>query len=132
MKKTDQWYRRSGNEGDVVISTRVRLARNLSTTPFPASLTADQKEAVVQRAAEALQAETEYGPFGLIHMAGLPQREALAMVERHLISPEFCRCDEGSALLLSGDESIGIMVNEEDHFRLQVMRPGLDLSLIHI
>ena len=129
MKRNDQWYRKSGPEGDVVLSTRVRLARNLNATPFPASMTPEQKKEVVREAAQAVQANgAAFGAFSLLSMAELPQREALSMAERHLISPEFCRCEEGSALLLSEDESISIMVNEEDHFRIQVMRPGLELD----
>ena len=128
MKKNDQWYRKSGREGDVVISTRVRLARNLTQMPFPASMTVEQKNRVVQAAAQALQDEAVPGAYDQITMSELAQREALSMAERHLISPEFCQCEEGSALFLSEDESISIMVNEEDHFRLQVMRPGLDLD----
>ena len=131
----NKWYQQNGAEGDVVISTRVRLARNLHKVPFPASMTAEQRKQVADRAAgAAVKLEESIGKLHFLQMDGMPQREALSMAERHLISPEFSRCEEGSALLLSEDESVSIMVNEEDHFRIQVMCPGLDLdlSLIHI
>ena len=125
----NKWYQQSGAEGDVVISTRVRLARNLHKVPFPASMTAEQRKQVADRAAgAAVKLEESIGKLHFLQMEGMPQREALSMAERHLISPEFSRCEEGSALLLSEDESVSIMVNEEDHFRIQVMCPGLDLD----
>lgn len=124
-----KWYQQSGPEGDVVISTRVRLARNLPKMPFPASMTSAQKEEVVQKTLDAIAAESMIcGSFLSMDMHSLSQREALSMAEKHLISPEFCRCDEGSVLLLRDDESISIMVNEEDHLRIQVMYPGLELD----
>ncbi len=125
----NKWYQQSGAEGDVVISTRVRLARNLHKVPFPASMTAEQSKQVADRAAgAAVKLEESIGKLHFLQMEGMPQREALSMAERHLISPEFSRCEEGSALLLNEDESVSIMVNEEDHFRIQVMCPGLDLD----
>lgn len=124
-----KWYQQNGAEGDVVISTRVRLARNLHKIPFPAGMTGEQRRQVADRAAgAAVKLEKLAGELQFRPMKGTPQREALSMAERHLISPEFSRCEEGAALLLSEDESVSIMINEEDHFRIQVMRPGLDLD----
>ena len=121
------WYQQCGVDGDVVISTRIRLARNLRQRPFPATMTAEQKQEVVDRVFEALP-QGEGQAFTHIRMHTLSAAEALSMVERHLISPEFSRCGEGEALLLQPDEGVSIMVNEEDHLRVQVMRAGLDLD----
>ena len=123
-----KWYQQSGAEGDVVISTRVRLARNLSGTPFPAGLTAERKREVAEKVRGALKASGNAGDYDYLEMGNMTARDALSMVERHLVSPEFAQCEEGSALLLKKDESVSIMINEEDHIRLQVMRPGLDLD----
>ncbi len=129
MNERNKWYRQSGPEGDVVISTRIRLARNMSKVPFPASMTPEQRQEVVRLAAEASEgAEAAVGALTAVDMHALPQREAFSMAERHLISPEFCQCEEGSVLLLNEEESVSIMVNEEDHFRLQIMRPGFQLD----
>lgn len=126
---SNKWYQKSGAEGDVVISTRVRLARNLHKVPFPASMSREQRKLVADKAAgAAVKLENTIGRLEFRQMQGMPQREALSMAERHLVSPEFSRCEEGSALLLSADESVSIMVNEEDHFRIQVMCAGLDLD----
>lgn len=124
---TQRWYQHSGNEGDVVISTRIRLARNLGRLPFPGSMSTEQKEEIVSRVFEALP-EGEGQAFTHLHMNTLTELQALSMVERHLISPDFARRGEGEALLSSEDESVSIMVNEEDHLRIQVMRAGLDLD----
>ena len=122
MSENKKWYRLSGDEGDVVISTRVRLARNLNGIPFPAGMTPEQKQTVIRTVASALREGGEGERFQLVEMGALPPREALSMVERHLISPEFSRAGEGSALLLTVEEDVAVMVNEEDHLRLQVMR----------
>lgn len=127
MNNTLKWYQQSGNEGDIVISTRVRLARNLSDVPFPAGLTPERKREVASRVREALK-DGSSSDFDYLEMGSMTRRDALSMVERHLISPEFARCEEGSALLLKKDESVSVMINEEDHLRIQVMRPGLDLD----
>lgn len=127
MSNVVKWYAQSGPDGDVVVSTRVRLARNLAHTPFPATLSADGRREVadnIRRAAQALPDQH----LTYLDMANTPAIEAQSMVERHLVSPEFAQCLPGSALLLSDDESISLMVNEEDHLRLQVMRPGLALE----
>lgn len=125
-KPNDKWYRLSGAEGDVVISTRIRLARNLTGVPFPAAMNPEQKQSVVEAVCAALRPLEE--PFRLADMGKLSPRDSLSLVERHLISPEFARSGAGSALLLTENEEIALMVNEEDHLRLQVMRPGLDLD----
>ena len=118
-----RWYRQSGNEGDVVISTRVRLARNLPSYPFPAGMTADQRREICQKVRAALQGSSE--KWGFLEMQNMLERDALAMVERHLISPDFAQCSEGTGLFLAEDESLSLMVCEEDHLRLQAMGAGL-------
>lgn len=120
MKTTERWYRQSGNEGDVIVSTRIRLARNLSEYPFPAGMTAQQKHEVCERVKAALGDGFEY-----LDMHNMLPRDAQALVERHLISPEFAACEEGTGLFLTEDESVSLMVCEEDHLRLQALGAGL-------
>ena len=120
----NKWYRSTGPEGDVVISTRVRLARNLPRMPFPSCMNTEQK----RQAAEAIQNALPEGIFRIVDMHALPHITALSLVERHLISPEFSKGEEGSVLCLSEDEGVSLMINEEDHLRIQVMQAGLDLD----
>ncbi len=123
----NKWYQQCGNSGDVVISTRIRLARNVQHMPFPASMTAEQKKQIADQLFSVLL-EREGEAFSHIFMNSLTELQALSLVERHLISPEFSRRGEGEALILSADESVSIMSCEEDHLRIQVMRAGLDLD----
>lgn len=126
---SDKWYRHSGPEGDVVISTRVRLARNLPQVPFPASMTPEQQDQVLAALRQILaQPPENVAPLLFFDMSDMTGIQAQSMVERHLISPEFAQCGTGSGLLYSEDESLSIMINEEDHVRLQVMRAGLVLD----
>lgn len=123
---TDKWYQHSGPEGDVVISTRIRLARNIEKFPFPASMTPEQRTQVEEIFAGALQRTDDTLHFR--DMQEVSPLEAQSMVERHLISPEFAACTPGSGLFVNDEESVSILINEEDHMRLQVMRAGLDLD----
>ena len=119
------WYTVSGPQGDVVLSTRVRLARNLNDYPFTARLTDEGK----RKAAETVrQAAQEMAQLAWIDMEELPPAEAMSMAERRLISAEFARCEPGTALLLREDERVSVMLCEEDHIRLQALAPGLDLD----
>ncbi|MBP3434818.1 MAG: protein arginine kinase [Clostridia bacterium] len=123
----EKWYQRSGAEGDVVISTRIRLARDLAHLPFPAWMTAEQREDVITQVFGAFPNDQPCA-FERRRMSDVPARELLAMVERHLISREFARDPSGEALLITADEGVSIMVGEEDHLRIQVLRSGFDLD----
>ncbi|MCL1951570.1 MAG: ATP--guanido phosphotransferase, partial [Oscillospiraceae bacterium] len=120
----NKWYARKGPQGDVVLSTRVRLARNLADTPFPARLEPRGKQDVC----EEICAAAGDLPLRRIDMAELPQLAAVSMAERRLISAEFARREPGTALLLSADERVSVMLCEEDHLRLQAYSPGLALE----
>ncbi len=122
---SEKWYCELSDD-DMVISTRVRLARNLAHRPFPSSMTAAQRAETVE---EIYEAALQIGGLQLkrIDLKDCEQREILSMVEKHLISIEFARRDD-SVLLLSEDERISIMINEEDHVRIQVMGVGNSLN----
>lgn len=123
----EKWYQQSGTDGDVVVSTRVRLARNLTHMPFPAGMTAEQREDVIGRIFEAFPSDGS-GAFSCIRMTELSEWDAHSMVERHLISPHFVVHPGGEALLLSPDESVSVMIGEEDHVRIQAMHAGFALD----
>lgn len=125
-----KWYEQEGREADCVVSTRVRLARNLQSLPFPARMTAENRQELNRRVWEALERPmAEAGlPLNRVEMDSLSDMQAMAMVERHCISPEFAREREGRLLLISENESVSIMVGEEDHIRIQALLPGLALD----
>lgn len=125
----NKWYTSLGNEADTVISTRIRLARNLAGIPFPSRMTSAQLQQVNQMVRDALFSDDEARKrFKYIEMETLPDVTAMSMVERHVISPAFAENRAGKVLLLSDDESVSIMLCEEDHIRIQVMRAGLSLD----
>ena len=110
-------------QGDTVLSSRVRLARNIDGVPFPVRLNATRRAAVNRKVCETLQKAGK--KMRVIDMSRLYPYEAVALAERHLISPEFTSGTEGRVLLLTEDERISIMLNEEDHIRIQAIEPGL-------
>ena len=118
------------NISDVVISTRIRFARNLRDYPFPCRLSEDSKRRVAATVRNAALGGSHAisGRFRYIQMSELTQEEAVSLVERHLVSPEFISNSEERQLLLLDDETVSIMINEEDHIRLQVMTEGFDLD----
>ncbi len=123
----NKWYVENGTEGDIVISTRVRLARNLEDYPFPCRLTVKGKEKVCEEIKNAILSDDSWG-FGYTMMKDFSRAQAVSLAERHLISPEFASDRAGRALLLTDDEAVSVMLCEEDHIRLQVMMSGLALK----
>lgn len=124
-----KWYEKSGNESDVVISTRIRFARNLKEFPFECKLKKEEKRKIRDIVNNAILNRGDiFDKFSLIELEKLNQTECASLVEKHLVSPEFISNREGRALLLKDDESISIMINEEDHIRLQVMKEGFSLD----
>ncbi len=110
----------------VVISSRVRLARNLADYPFPCRMDDSQRAEVAEKVRLAVKNLPE--DFMFVSMEDISELDTVAMVERHLISPDFADSCKGRALAVTKDESISIMINEEDHLRIQVIKPGLSLN----
>jgi len=124
-----KWYTSCGNQSDTVISTRIRLARNIADMPFPSRMTAQQRKEVNLAVKEAIICDSEAAKrYKYIEMDTLPDITVMSMVERHIISPGFAKVRDNKALILSEDESVSIMLCEEDHIRIQVMRAGLALD----
>ncbi len=111
---------------EAVVSTRVRLARNLSDYPFPNRLTADKAQEIVEKVDGALKGLDV--KFHRIDLDTASDTMKVALLERHLISPDFVSGEKGRAVFLSDDNTVSVMVNEEDHIRLQVLRDGFELE----
>ena len=124
------WYKNEENGMDIAVSSRIRLARNLKGIPFPSRMTAQQRVELNERVKNAiLQSNTPFAKsLKYIDMQDVPETQKFAMVERHIISPEFANITEPSAIILSEDESISIMIGEEDHIRIQVILGGMKLA----
>ena len=123
----NKWYNTKSEHNDVILSTRVRFARNLEEFPFPCRLDSEGREMVCNTVRDALS-DVSGIKLHYIEMENLTHKQAVALAERHLISPEFTSPQKGRALLLSEDESVSIMLCEEDHIRIQVIKGGLYLD----
>ncbi len=125
----NKWYTSVGDQADTVVSTRIRLARNIAGIPFPSRMNAEQCAKVNVAVKEAIITDSDAAAkYKYIEMDTLPDITVMSMVERHIISPAFAQNRTGKALILSDDESVSIMLCEEDHIRIQVMRPGFALD----
>jgi protein arginine kinase len=127
LKRPGAWLA-LGQDTSIVISSRVRLARNLKDRPFPQWANDAVREEVWQQLLTDLP-KTEALKDGLsLRMTDLPPLDRQFLLERHLISREQMDEKVGSGLVVRYDETISAMVNEEDHLRLQALRAGLDLE----
>ncbi len=117
------------NVENSVVSTRVRLARNLEGYPFPSHLK-DEKQAkeIIRHVSSGLSRLDE---FKLYYMDQISEAQAQALKENHLISPNLIKNRRYSAVLLNREENVSIMINEEDHLREQCIVKGLDLRLAY-
>ena len=122
------WYLQNGKESDVVVSSRIRLARNIKGIPFTTKCKEEDFKKVYDMMKDASYALQEYG-LKFINLKDLNQIEKRVLAEKHLISPEFARTNNKyAAILLNDDENICIEVNEEDHIKIQAFSSGLDLD----
>lgn len=114
----------------VVISTRVRLARNLKDYPFPCKLGLQGREKIIDSVKKAITESNSSiaTDFSFIKMGELTPTQSVSLVEKRLVSPEFISNTDGRAMLLSKNENVSIMINEEDHIRVQVITKGLNLE----
>jgi protein arginine kinase len=117
-----------GPECDIVLSSRVRLARNLAGVPFPHTAGPEQLEEVVSRVRKAIESTPAIGPTEILVLSEIPMVERQLLVEEHLASPQHIQDPRNKAIILNRDRSVSIMVNEEDHLRIQAILPGLQLE----
>ncbi len=115
---------------DVVMLTRIRLARNLKKYPFPCKLNTAGKNEVVKTVIDAIKNSNSplANDFDVLYVKDLTEAQRISLVETHLASPEFISDSAGRAIVLSKDREISIMLNEEDHIRLQVLKKGFELE----
>jgi len=125
------WMEGNGPDGDILISSRVRVARNLNGYAFPHLLDQEKAEQVIYAVQLALENSSIIDQIGYLEttrMSELSPVERQILVEKHLISPNLLEEYEKKAVALRDDEEISIMINEEDHLRIQCLLPGLQLE----
>ena len=121
------WYLENGKDSDVIVSSRIRLARNIREFPFKIKMTKEDKKNLLEK----IKYNTPSIGYGLkfFYLKDMDDLSKLSLVEKHIISPDMVLDkDEEKAILINDEENICIMLNEEDHIRLQVFTSGLDLQ----
>jgi protein arginine kinase len=128
MTQAGEWLKGSGPENDIVISSRIRLARNLRGHPFP-SIGKEEKLSEVEKLIRGkLETRKIIPDMSYFKLKELTQLERNLLVERHLISKDHAEKNGARALAVDKNESVSVMINEEDHLRLQVLKSGLQLT----
>ena len=124
----NKWYLKPGKDFDIVFSVRLRIARNLSQYPFPNKMSDEQKYEVIQKISDCIFKSKYANDYSFVDVNRLEKRELFSLAHRHLISFDFAQNPTGRALILKNDESLSIMINEEDHIRIQSICSGLEFE----
>ncbi len=124
------WINETGPARDVAMTSRVRIARNIAAIPFPSIMQADDAIKVTEQVKRSFQGKKvdSHSPFTFMHIRDVPAIERQILVEKHLASQDLMKNPEVSALLLDSEEKIVVMINEEDHIRMQCILPGFQLN----
>ena len=128
INQTSEWLKGTGPESDIVISSRIRLARNIDGLKFVDWSDVETKEKVVKISKQAIFSGNYMKDSIYLDMSRLSPLDRQFLIERHLISREHAVDVQYKTVFISGNEIVSIMVNEEDHLRLQVIQSGLVLS----
>ncbi|MBI5882648.1 MAG: ATP--guanido phosphotransferase [Elusimicrobia bacterium] len=131
LKLAVGWARAEGPRHDIVLSSRVRLARNLAGVPFPGRSGRPALKTSLGGFFNAARKTPDLSGAAFILMDDLDAVDRRLLVERHLVSPSLAENPEGRGVVVAGRDSLSLMVNEEDHLRLAALRPGLSLVEAH-
>lgn len=123
-----KWIEGKALDEDVVVSTRIRMARNLRNYRFPQRMTIQETEALTQEILNVMKDLPSGVNYKFYKINSLSPVERVAYIEEHLISPGLINRPDYSSFLLKDDENVTIMINEEDHLRIQVLYPGLNFE----
>ena len=121
------WMQGSGPHSEIVMTSRVRLARNLRGFPFPGYSQEHQRLELLEMARPCVDSLAEMKDGYSEDYSTLTKIRKQVLVERHLISREHAARSAGCAVVVDRRQNLSIMINEEDHFRIQGIRPGLNL-----
>ena len=129
-KSSGEWLRGAGPEADIVISSRVRLARNLADFPFISRATPQDLARIEKILHERVEHVATENELLYVDLSLLEKVDRQFLVERHLISREHAEGQVARSVAIDCREKFSLMINEEDHLRIQVMQSGLDLNSV--
>lgn len=125
----EKWYEHAAQNADVVISTRIRIARNLSGLPFEGKLLPEQQKELVRLVREALERQNSGNTnWRFLDMEKLSRLERKSLLEQRLISQDFVEHPVNRLLAITEDDSLSVLVNDADHIRIQAFAGGMDLT----
>lgn len=127
-QQAGEWLRGSGPRSEIVISSRIRLARNVAGFPFLSRCTAGDRQMLEDKVRQTLLTAGVAPQLLYVDLEEAPELDRMILVERHLISKPHAQTEGARGVAVSADETLAIMVNEEDHLRMQVLRSGLQLE----
>jgi protein arginine kinase len=127
LNHSSEWLKGSGPNSEIVISSRIRLARNLDKVPFPARANKKEAEEAMEAIKTAILDTDLIKNVLFLKLIEIDSIDKQFLIERHLMSQEHALAPDGKALAIDPEEIVSIMINEEDHLRMQVMQSGLDL-----
>lgn len=128
INQTCEWLKNTGPNSNIVISSRIRLARNLRRIPFSHWANKKQKEEVLKKVKQAVTSSNYTKGALFLQMADLNNLDKQFLIERHVISREHALRTDHKAVVIGDREILSIMINEEDHLRIQVMQSGFNLE----
>ncbi len=128
LAEPPRWSTEPGPVSDVILSSRIRFARNLSSIPFPGRATSEQQGSVVSRVRRAVAEGAGFAEVGYLACETLTAEDMLFLVERRLVSRDLLHGGKHRGVLIAEGEDLSIMINEEDHLRLQSVASGLRLG----
>ncbi len=131
LKHPADWMIGKGADNAIVLTSRIRLARNLAGIPFPGWAKKDQRQQVLEELCPVIEGFACMKDGFSKSLDSLSSVQKQVMVERHLISREHAARGEGSGVVIDRGQAFAVMMNEEDHLRMQAIRPGLDLAAAH-
>lgn len=127
VNEKSEWLRGEGPRSDIVMSTRVRLARNLDGYPFFSRAKDEQRKNVLEKLVSVFKKNDLLKDAALIRIKDISEVDREFLVERHLMSQEHAVCVERKGLVVGKGEILSIMINEEDHLRMQILRSALNI-----
>ncbi len=130
IKGSDQWLRADAPMHYSIISSRARYARNLPHIPFAPRAKSEQLQEVLERVSKVIEGNSFFKDFRRVTISEIHSLYRLYLKESHLVSSEFEQGGEHRAIYISPDYRISIMINEEDHVRIQCLAPGFQLRKV--
>ena len=127
-KEVPAWLEASGEHADIVLSSRIRLARNLKGFPFSTKIKADEEQQILREVLAVLEREKPMEIISRINIGKLKAHECNYLLERHLVSSDLLSHRKNGSVVIGDKFRVSMMINEEDHLRIQSIASGFDLN----